>query len=214
MYQPAAFQENDPAKLAALAREIQFGCIVTGEGDALYATHAPCLIREDGGRYLVEFHVAKANRHWQIDPAAPTVAIFQGDHAYIHPGWYATKAETGKVVPTWTYVTVHMHGRLERISDPRELERLLADLTDLHEQAQPQPWAMSDAPRPYTERMMNAIVGLRLHVERAEGALKLNQHKNDADQDGVIDGLRGSGPLASRVADRMDRTRQNLGEQK
>ena len=212
MYQPDFFQENDRDRLAALAREIQFGCIVTGEGDSLYATHAPCLIRQDGDELFVEFHVAKGNRHWQIDPDAPTVAIFQGDQSYIHPGWYPTKAETGKVVPTWTYVTVHMHGRLEPITDAGELERHLVDLTARNEESQPEPWAVSDAPRPYTERMMAAIVGMRLRVERAEGALKLNQHKSEPDRTGVIAGLRESGPLAARVADRMDRAGRGPGD--
>ncbi|TCD16532.1 FMN-binding negative transcriptional regulator [Oricola cellulosilytica] len=212
MYQPAFFQENDPEKLAALAREIQFACLVTADSGALHTVHAPCVVKGTPGDLSVEFHVAKANPHWRLPPDAPTVAIFQGDQTYIHPGWYPTKAETGKAVPTWTYVTVHMHGQLEVIDNRDDLARHLDELTAFNEETRDEPWSVADAPESYTNRMMAGIVGLRLRVQRIEGALKLNQHKNAADQLGVIAGLRGSGPAATRVADRMAAARQETGD--
>ena len=37
--------------------------------------------------------------------------MFQGHDHYITPSWYATKRETGKVVPTWNYTMVQAKGR-------------------------------------------------------------------------------------------------------
>lgn len=40
----------------------------------------------------------------------PALVIFQGPQSYVSPSWYATKVETGKVVPTWNYVMVQARG--------------------------------------------------------------------------------------------------------
>ncbi len=115
--------------------------------------------------------------------------IFQGPQAYIHPGWYESKAEHGRVVPTWTYVMVHAHGTLEAMETEAELLAHLTQLTTQNESTREKPWAVSDAPEKYIQGMTRAIVGLRMKVERLEGSWKLNQHKNEADRLGVQSGL-------------------------
>ena len=37
--------------------------------------------------------------------------IFQGPEGYITPNWYPSKADDGKVVPTWNFAVVHAYGR-------------------------------------------------------------------------------------------------------
>lgn len=54
-----------------------------------------------------------------------SLVIFRGPDAYISPSWYATKKETGKVVPTWNYAAVHACGVL-RIVDDASCPALLA----------------------------------------------------------------------------------------
>ena len=203
MYQPAFFREEDPRILAEAAQRIQLACIVTNAGGQLHATHAPCVVRHSDGELTLEFHVARANPHWQLDLSGESLAIFQGEQAYIHPGWYPTKAKTGKAVPTWTYVTVHLHGHLEIIEDAAQLRRHLDDLTAFNEAGRAEPWQVSDAPADYIEKMSRAIVGLRMRVERAEGAWKLNQHKSEEDHFGVLAGLNAAGPAAMAVAASM-----------
>ena len=46
-------------------------------------------------------HVARKNEHWRAEPIGEAMVIARGPDAYISPGWYASKAEHGKVVPTW-----------------------------------------------------------------------------------------------------------------
>ena len=188
MYVPQQFREERRDVLVAAMRDIQLAAIVTQDADGPCATHAPVVVREEGDDLLLEFHVARQNPHWQL-AGQKSLAIFQGPQAYIHPGWYRSKAEHGRVVPTWTYVMVHAHGTLAAMNGEAELLSHLAQLTDRNETGREQPWAVSDAPEKYIHGMTRAIVGLRMKVERLEGSWKLNQHKSDGDRAGVQSGL-------------------------
>ena len=188
MYVPQQFREERRDVLVAAMRDIQLAAIVTQDADGPCATHAPVVVREERDELLLEFHVARQNPHWQL-AGQKTLAIFQGPQAYIHPGWYRSKAEHGRVVPTWTYVMVHAHGTLAAMEGETELLSHLSQLTDRNETGREQPWAVSDAPEKYIHGMTRAIVGLRMKVERLEGSWKLNQHKSDGDRAGVQSGL-------------------------
>jgi transcriptional regulator len=158
------------------------------------------VVREEGDALLLEFHVARPNPHWKL-AGARSLMIFQGPQAYIHPGWYESKAEHGRVVPTWTYVMVHAHGPIEAMETEAELLAHLAQLTNQNEVEREKPWAISDAPEKYIQGMTRAIVGLRMRVERLEGSWKLNQHKSEGDRLGVQSGLSGDAdPDANSIA--------------
>lgn len=188
MYAPQQFREDRQDVLLGAIRDIQLASIVTPTADGLHATHAPVVVRQEEGRVILETHVARANDHWRF-AGAKSLMIFQGPHTYIHPGWYETKQESGKVVPTWTYVVVHAHGTLSAFEGSDELLTHVTALTRQNETRRVDPWAVSDAPDQYVGRMTRGIVGLRLEVERLEGSWKLNQHKSDGDKRGVTAGL-------------------------
>ena len=59
------------------------------------------------------------------------MALFMGPDAYVTPSWYATKRETGKVVPTWNYVAVHAYGPVEFFEDADRLLDVVTRLTNL-----------------------------------------------------------------------------------
>ena len=188
MYAPHQFREERRDILIAAMRDIQLAAVVTSGPDGLVATHVPVVVREQADDLVLEFHVARQNPHWQL-AGANSLMIFQGPQAYIHPGWYESKAEHGRVVPTWTYVMVHAHGQLEAMQTEDELLAHLNQLTDQNEARREKPWAVQDAPEKYIHGMTRAIVGLRMTVQKLEGSWKLNQHKNEADRTGVISGL-------------------------
>ena len=189
MYALPAHRIDDRAALIAVAREIGFACVITPSPEGMLATHVPVTVRDEA----IEFHVARANGHWRAaDEGGETLVVFQGPHAYVHPGWYPSKGETGKVVPTSLYVAVHARGPLTRLS-AGETERQVAALTDANERGRATPWAVSDAPADYLSKMHRAIVGLRVAIHSIEGVRKLNQHKNEADRAGVRDGLMAEG---------------------
>ncbi|MCC0044332.1 MAG: FMN-binding negative transcriptional regulator [Brucellaceae bacterium] len=188
MYMPSSAREERRDVLIAAMRDIQFAALVSSGPEGLHATHLPILLREEGDDLLIEAHVAKGNPHWKL-AGAPTLAIFQGPQAYIHPGWYESKKEHGRVVPTWTYIAVHAHGSIEAFDAQEELLDHVGRLTSQNEEKRAEPWAVTDAPEKYLDAMTRAIVGIRMRVERIEGSWKLNQHKSDADRAGVVSGL-------------------------
>jgi transcriptional regulator len=194
MYTPPQFREDRPEILAAAIRDIQLAAIVTAGPSGLEVSHAPMVLKEEGEGFVLEAHLARANGHWRaLGEGAPAVAIFGGPQAYVSPSWYPSKREHGKVVPTWNYVAVHAHGRMEAVTDAAWLRAHLDDLTAANEAGRPRAWAVSDAPAEFVSKLSSAIVGLRMPVERLEGSWKMIQHRPEGDRHGTIEGLSADG---------------------
>jgi transcriptional regulator len=185
MYLPRSFHETRIDVLHALIRDYPFGTVVMHGAEGLAANHLPLELVSDG---LLHGHVARGNELAKAD-GAQVLVIFQAANGYISPNWYPTKHETGREVPTWNYAVVHVHGRLRVTDDKAWLRALLERLTDHHEATQPKPWHVSDAPEDHIEKMLKAIVGLEIAIERIEGKFKLSQNHPDANRAGVIRGL-------------------------
>ena len=213
MYAPTRFREERAEILAQAIETIVFANLVTPTADGLVVSHVPMVFKpaDDRRPAVLESHVARPNPHWRaLTGAGQSVAIFQGPQAYISPAWYPSKREHGKVVPTWTYIAVHAHGPLSTFDGEGDLSRHLKELTALKERGRAEPWQVEDAPAHFIEGLERAIVGLRMTVDRLEGAWKLNQHKSEADRVGTIAGLDASSDPRDRlVAEAM---RQAEGE--
>ena len=200
MYVPSAFQQHDLTQLHGLIRQQPLASLVTHSTAGLQASHLPLWLAADEGEFGTLYgHFARANSQWRgLAVEAEVLAIFTGAEAYISPTWYPSKAEHGKAVPTWDYQSVHAYGQVEVFEDAERLLQLLGRLTAQHESRQPQPWAMADAPRDYIDKMLQAIVGFRLPIQRLEGQWKLSQNRNAADRAGVHDALRTSPDAGAR----------------
>jgi transcriptional regulator len=208
MYIPKHFEETDTRTLHALVRSHPLGAWVTPAPAGLVANHIPFLVHEERGTLgTLVGHVARANPVWQsFSTTSPSVVIFQGPQAYITPSWYPGKQEHGKVVPTWNYAVVHAHGSPVAIDDRDWLRAHVGELTRLHESTQAAPWAVADAPADFIEKMLSAIVGIEIPIERLEGKWKAGQNRTAPDQQGAAEGLRRSGDEASvAMADLMAR---------
>jgi transcriptional regulator len=129
--------------------------------------------------------------------------IVRGPDAYVSPGWYASKADHGRVVPTWNYVTAHVYGELVVRDDPVWVEDLVRRLTAKHEASMPHPWHVDDAPPAFVAGQLRAIVGVELRISRVEAKAKLSQNRSEADVAGVVAGLEGRGDHASAAAVRV-----------
>lgn len=207
MYVPAHFKEDRVEVLHEAIRAIALGTLVTSGASGLEATHAPMLIDPTPAPFgTLLGHVARANPHWRsVAGEAKALAIFLGPEAYISPGWYPTKQQTGKVVPTWNYVAIHASGKLRFFDDAERLRAIVTRLTDTHEAPRAEPWQVTDAPADYVDAMLKAIVGFELVIETLEGKWKMSQNRPPQDQAGVVDGLaREGGPaaVAAIVAER------------
>ena len=124
------------------------------------------------------------------------LAIVHGPQAYVSPVWYPSKAEHGRAVPTWNYLSVHFTGRLIWHDDPHWLLDLVTRLTAVHEQAvhqqadhqqaRTEPWTPDDAPEVFISGQLRAIVGVELIIDRVEAKAKWSQNRGEADRTAVV----------------------------
>jgi transcriptional regulator len=210
MYIPAHFSP-DEAQVDELLGNHGAADLVTLTAQGLVATILPFIYVPPGDSATAEphgalhGHLARNNEQWKLDSVGEALVIVRGPDAYITPGWYATKAETGRVVPTWNYVTAHVYGRLIVHDDPVWTEDLVRRLTTKHEAYRNHPWSVDDAPRAFIEGQLRAIVGIELAITRIEAKAKLSQNRSPADVEGVIAGLRERGD--KEMADDVERAR-------
>jgi transcriptional regulator len=183
MYAPSHFDETRPELLQGLIAQHPLGAVVVSGAAGLTADHIPFELgpaTADAPFGVLRAHVARANPLWRHDGEA--LVIFQGPSAYVSPSLYEEKPISGRVVPTWNYALVHAHGKLRAIEDPVWLLALLERLTDAHEGKRAMPWKVDDAPRDWVERIMQAIVGIEIPVQRMQGKWKLSQNRSQQDQ--------------------------------
>jgi len=197
MYTPRAFAIDDLSQLHELILATRLAILVTHGEQGLQASHVPVLLhREQGPNGTLYGHLAKANPQWKdLRDGAEAMLIFPGPDAYVSPGFYPSKAEHGKVVPTWNYVAVHAYGQPEVFTDPQRLLQVVEGLTGRHEAGRQQPWQVADAPGDYIDGMLKAIVGFALPIQRLEGKRKLSQNRSAEDIAGVREGLAASADL-------------------
>jgi len=200
MYQPAHFVESRPEVLQRLIREHPFGLLVTDGASGLAANGVPFLLDPDpaGGPGVLRAHVARANPVWkEARSDRDSLVVFQGAQGYISPAWYPSKAEHGKVVPTWNYIVVQGRGAVRFIDDSAWLRAFVTRLTEGHEAGRTAAeggrgvpvWAVSDAPADYVETMLKAIVGVEIPLNSLVGKWKVSQNRPRADREGVAAGL-------------------------
>jgi transcriptional regulator len=154
----------------------------------------------DRERGTLQGHFARNNDHWRRVDGREALVIVRGPDAYVTPEWYASKAEHGRVVPTWNYVVAHVHGTVTIHDDPVWLADLVRRLTDHHEAGRPAPWSVDDAPERFVEGQLRAIVGLEVAIRRIDAKFKLSQNRPEADIDGVVAGLRSVGDERAAAA--------------
>ena len=191
MYNPSHFHITDSAVLQDLIRQHPLGCLVAQTADGLDANHLPFeLLQDEDGQLRLLAHVARANPLWQqLNSGAAVLVIFKAQDGYISPNWYPSKHETHEQVPTWNYQVVHAHGTIQIRDDEKFVRGVVGRLTRTHEGRASDlpgntfaPWKMSDAAAPYLQKMLGAIVGLEISVQRLEGKFKLSQNKQAADR--------------------------------
>lgn len=202
MYLPPHFREDRLEIQHDLIRAHPLALVVSAGAGGLVANHVPFVL-DAGATALgtLRCHVARANPLWsEFERGGECLVVFQGPEAYVTPSWYPTKRETGRVVPTWNYVAVHVWGRPQVRDDAAWVRGQVETLTDQQERGLPEPWHVSDAPAPFIEGQLRAIVGIEIPIARIEGKWKASQNRTPADQAGVAAGLRAHGDAARQMA--------------
>lgn len=211
VYLPAHFAVENPEAMRELIHAFPLGMLMTVGSEGLTANHVPFIYEaatESTGERLIA-HVARNNAVWHDhEPEHGALVVFQSVDAYITPTWYETKRTTHEVVPTWNYAVVHVSGPLLIHDDVRWIRGQAGKLTKMMEANREIPWKMADAPREYTEQMLQSIVGIEILIERMTGKFKASQNRPDADAEGAMGGLRAEGGAsAAKMADLIERMR-------
>lgn len=210
-YVPEQFKQQDPAEIKAFLDAHPFATLVVMLNGELWPTPLPLIYQpaEEGhGKFIG--HVALANDMWRAEADQRVLVMVNGPDTYISPNWYATKAETHEVVPTWNYIAVHAWGTMSVHHEPKWKRMAVGKLTQIHEATNKLPWRMGDAPQEFLAEQLEYIVGIEIEIDRIVAKYKLNQNRTEADRTGVIAGLdhRDTGSDAS-IRDLMTKTLEN-----
>jgi transcriptional regulator len=195
MYRSPHFDQPSMTLMHELIRSRPLSTLVTIASDGITANHIPLHLSELPAPYgTLRGHVARSNPMWQdLESDKEVLAIFHGPEAYISPSWYATKLEAGKVVPTWNYTVVHAYGALRIIEDAGWIRDQLEALTNHNEVGFPEPWSLDDAPKDFTNKLIESIVGIEMVITRLSGKWKVSQNQPIKNQINVIQGLNSAG---------------------
>ena len=186
MYNPKAFQQDDPALLTEVISHHGFGTFITPHSDSaggLEITHLPLFLK-DGSKLIG--HMARVNKHWRLlENNMASTAVFQGPHGYVLPSWYGE----GGYVPTWNYVAVHVTGKTRLLENVEETREMLDLLTHQYEQGLPLPWSAQEISEAKIEGLMRGIVGFEMTIEDWQGKFKLSQNKSGPAQQSLKENL-------------------------
>ncbi|KNX38510.1 FMN-binding negative transcriptional regulator [Luteipulveratus halotolerans] len=184
MYLPAHTAVDDRAQIEEFVRRTGVASLVTVGADGVPdSTTVPVLW--EGDRLIA--HLARANPQVaRVVEGASALAVVRGPDGYITPSWYASKAEHGRVVPTWNYTEVQIRGTVTTYDDADRLLDVVTRLTDHHEIQRDSPWAVTDAPDKYVRTRLKAIVGVELVITDVHAKAKVSRDKPEADQESVL----------------------------
>lgn len=198
MYRPEVFREDRLEVQHALIAQHPLGLLVASGPDGLTANHLPFVLRKRGNDAgVLRTHLARPNPDLDLFATQPEcMVVFQGPSGYVSPSWYPSKAQHGKVVPTWNYAVVHAWGRPKVVDDASWLHAHIEALTLQQEAHRPDSWAVGDAPDQFVGALVRGIVGLEISISRLEGKWKVSQNRSPEDQQGVRQGLQAEGNAA------------------
>ena len=212
MYQPAhgRFVVADARQLLAeLCAQVP-ATLVTHGGEGFRTSILPMLFYPaEGEGGMLRGHLARGNPHWrEIESAPAAIAILNGADSYVSPALYEEKRLTGKVVPTWNYTTVVVHGSITTRHEPEWLLAHVRRLVERYESGRADPWSLDDVPAGYAETQVRAIVGLEMRISQVEAKRKLSQNRSAEDIGGVIAAFGQGTPRERAVAADMARAEE------
>ncbi|MEI6811279.1 MAG: FMN-binding negative transcriptional regulator [Actinomycetes bacterium] len=197
MYIPHHFKEERDEQILSFVRHFPLATLITHDQTGITANLIPFIIKrgKDPQSLSLSGHLARGNNQLRdLALGNECLLVFQGPQDYVTPGWYETKKENGKVVPTWNYTTVHIWGTPLVHDDATWLRNHVGELTDTHEAQQSTPWKVEDAPEEFISKSLSAIVGLSIESVRIEGKMKISQNRSEDDRNGVISGMGTANP--------------------
>jgi transcriptional regulator len=182
MFIPSEFKIKDNELTLQFIKQYNFGILLCNGNEIPASTHLPFYIGENANNLVLVTHLAKANTQWQfLEKNSGCLIIFNGPNGYVSPSNYGSTRN----VPTWNYMTVHLHAKAEVIHEASEKRKIMHHTIDRAEKEFEKQYAT--LPADYLDKMYEAIVGLRLRVVDVETKFKLSQNKPEEDKKNVAD---------------------------
>jgi transcriptional regulator len=195
------FREERLDVLHGLMTAHPLATLITAGNNGLMANLIPFSLHLGGEHGILRAHLARGNK--QLDAlreGTEALVVFQGPECYVTPSWYPSKAEHGKVVPTWNFAMAQVRGKPQVFDDANWVRAQIDEMTSNHESKRERPWKVSDAPDDFIAAQLQAIVGIEIPIRTIEGKWKVSQNRLPYDRQGVIDGLKAEGVCSAMVA--------------
>jgi transcriptional regulator len=177
MYLPKKFQVEDQKLILQVIEEYSFATVISESQGSIQAGHLPLYVEKTDEDLFLVGHMARGNPQWKsFEEGKQVLCIFNGPHSYISPTFYVEPLN----VPTWSYVTVHAGGTAATIHDKSELEKILETTVQKYESQKENPWRY-ELPEDFNAKLVKAIVGFKIKIEKLEAKFKLGQNRNEAD---------------------------------
>ena len=168
MHPNPAFRGTLEADAMAFAISRGFGTLTVNGAEAPRLAHVPfCAVGE-----ALECHLVRSNPVLRALPARVVLAV-TGPDGYVSPDWYGLADQ----VPTWNYVAVHVEGHAEPLPAAALRDHLNRLSAAFESRLDKVPWTAAKMTPEVLERMMRAIVPVRLTVEAVRSTFKLGQNK-------------------------------------
>ena len=191
MYIPQHFAMGDDEIRTFLAT-VDTADLVTRHGEDLEASYLPFVYDPAPAPYgRLIAHLQRNNPQVREPITGPGLVIAHGIEHYVSPVGLPSKAEHGRVVPTWDYLTVHVRGEVRLHDDLEWTRAAVTALTERHEPAGE--WTVQDPPGDFVDRMLRAVIGLEVVITGWSGKAKMAQNKAPADLAVLIERLRAAG---------------------
>jgi transcriptional regulator len=166
--------------------------LLTNGDQVPHATHLPIVpdpgAPADGplvGTTLLG-HLNRANPHWPaLAGGGAARLVFTGPHSYITPTIYRVEP----AAPTWNYVSVHLAGELEPITEIAETLAVVRRTVTVFEGKMGDGWSYRSS-LCYFDELAPGVGAFRFHVNSVDAMFKLSQEKDPATRERVIARLR------------------------
>lgn len=179
MYIPKHFKIEDKETIYEIIEQYGFATLFSNHNGEPYATHLPLIL--DRENEFLYGHFARPNEQWKDIENQNVLVTFQGPHCYISPSWY----ETNQAVPTWNYVTVHVYGQLEIITDAQEIVATLSKMVEKYENPNSS-YHLNELEPSLFAGLNKGIVAFKINITKIEGKAKLSQNHSVERQKLVI----------------------------
>lgn len=208
MYNFSYFKEKDKQTILDFIEENPFA-FVTGSylSGQQVATQIPILLEERNGELFLQGHIMRNTDHYKAFVENPNALIvFTGPSCYVSASWYSNP----QIGSTWNYMSVHVSGQVNFMTN-EALIAFMRKLTLKFEKGNTQSLTFYDnLPEQFLSKMMPAIAGFEIKVEKLENVFKLSQNRDKKSYNNIISKLQEIGGSSALIANELIKRKAEL----